>query len=147
MVSLAIFGITVGPALTCAVLRRRFPSGVRPTRLSLQSEAIGMVSIVASEAFPATPGMSLSGRLCPLPLPTIVVDREDVERQVTDLLRSYSRSLYKRSLKDQKRPEVVIRYNSGSGEKALESDIALRASSWQSSPRLGLFDGAKINNS
>ena len=91
--------------------------------------------------------MAESGRLCPLPLPTIVVDREDVERQVTDLLRSYSRSLYKRSLKDQKRPEVVIRYNSGSGEKALESDIALRASSWQSSPRLGLFDGAKINNS
>ena len=29
--------------LACAVLRRRFPVGERPTRLSLQPEAIGAV--------------------------------------------------------------------------------------------------------
>jgi hypothetical protein len=60
-----------------------FPVGERPTRLSLQPEAIGTVSIVASETFPATPGMSFSGRLCPLPILPAVVDREEVERQVT----------------------------------------------------------------
>ena len=37
-------------------------------------------------------GMSLSGRLCPLPIPITVVDSEDVERQEAGRNTSYNLS-------------------------------------------------------
>jgi len=62
------------------------------------------VTYAAVLSFNHDPGWAEVGRLCPLPFLTTGMDREDVERQVTDLLRSYSRGLYNQSLKEQKRP-------------------------------------------
>jgi len=43
-----------------------------------------MTGIAATETFPETPGMSLSGRDSPLPGATATGIQQDIERRVTD---------------------------------------------------------------
>jgi len=59
----------------------------RVTLIAVSTETAASVAVSVS-------ARSESGRLSPLPTPTTTVAHEDIERQVTGLTRSFSRSLY-----------------------------------------------------